>query len=170
MPFGAVPEIDLRHCRSRTGFIIICPGLQRRSMMAEMKTRPTGAGVNEFIAGVKHKQRREDAGALLKMMRRLTRKQPRMWGPSIIGFDRYHYIYESGREGEICMIGFSPRVSALTLYLMSGFREYGPLLKKLGRHKKSKACLYINKLEDVDLEVLEEIIRRSYQYAKKKYG
>ena len=138
--------------------------------MAEMKTRLTGASVRDFIDGVKNKKRREDADVVLKLMRRITRKQPRMWGPSIIGFDEYHYKYESGREGEICMIGFSPRAQALTLYLMSGFREYGPLLKKLGKHKKSKACLYINRLEDVNLEVLEEIIDRAYRHARKKYG
>lgn len=139
-------------------------------MMAETKTRLTGASVRDFLDGVKNKKRREDAYVLLKLIKSATRKQPRMWGPSIVGFDKYHYQYESGREGETCMIGFSPRAQALTLYLMSGFREYGPLLKKLGKHKKSKACLYINKLEDVDLKVLEEIIIRSYRYTKEKYG
>lgn len=134
-----------------------------------MKTRPTGASVREFLDGVNNKKRREDAFVLLKIMQRATGKRPKMWGPSIVGFDKYHYRYESGHEGEICMIGFSPRAQALTLYLMSGYKDYGPLLKKLGKYKTSKACLYINKLEDVDLDVLEQIIARSYQYTKNKY-
>ncbi|MBF8269101.1 MAG: hypothetical protein HW386_810 [Gammaproteobacteria bacterium] len=137
--------------------------------MAETKTKPTDASVTDFLDRVKNEQKRQDAYTLLRLMKTITRKQPKMWGPSIIGFDKYHYRYESGREGDICMIGFSPRSQALTLYLMSGFTSYKELLKKLGKHKISKACLYINKLADIDLDVLQEIIKASYRYTKKKY-
>jgi len=107
---------------------------------------------------------------LLRLMRKMTGKQPKMWGPSIVGFDRYHYRYDSGHEGDMCMIGFSPRSAALTLYLMPAFPGHDQLMRKLGKHRRSKACLYINKLADVDLDVLGDIIRVSYRHARKQYA
>ena len=105
--------------------------------------------------------RRADAVVVLGMMQRVTGEQATMWGPSIIGFGKYHYRYASGHEGDMCRIGFSPRSANLVLYV-GGFREYDDLLGRLGKYKRSKACLYLNKLADVDLGVLEEIVHRSY--------
>ena len=107
--------------------------------MAEMKTKESNASIQAFLAKVKNGKRRDDAVTVSRMMQRITRKKPKLWGPSIVGFGKYHYVYESGRAGDICMIGFSPRSQALTLYLMSGFEGYDELLKKLGKYKRSKA-------------------------------
>lgn len=117
--------------------------------------------VGTFLDGVAHPVRRADGRTVREMMERVTGEPAVMWGPSIIGFGQYHYRYESGREGDMCRIGFSPRSANLALYV-GGFPEYDELLAKLGKHKRATACLYINKLADVDLAVLEEIIRRSY--------
>ena len=129
--------------------------------MAETKTKPTQVSVDDFLEGVAHPVRRADGQALRAMMERVTGEAARMWGPSIVGFGSYHYRYASGHEGDSCRIGFSPRSANLVLYV-GGFPEYEALLAKLGRHKRSKACLYLNKLADVDLAVLEEIARRTY--------
>lgn len=129
--------------------------------MAETKTRPTGVSVDTFLDGVAHPVRRADGQALRTMMERITGEPAVMWGPSIVGFGSYHYRYASGHEGDMARIGFSPRSANLVLYV-GGFPEYAALLAKLGRHKGSKACLYINKLADVDLAVLEDIVRRSW--------
>lgn len=135
--------------------------------MAEPKTRKNTASVDEFIESVANATRRDDAWTVLRLMRKVTGKKPRMWGASIIGFDEYHYRYESGHEGDMCMIGFSPRASALTLYILPDFKERAELLGKLGKHKEGKGCLYISKLADVDLEVLEEIISSAYAWMRK---
>ncbi len=132
--------------------------------MADIKTRPTSVNVGTFLDGVAHPVRRADGRTVREMMERVTGEPAVMWGPSIIGFGQYHYRYESGREGDMCRIGFSPRSANLALYV-GGFPEYDELLAKLGKHKRATACLYINKLADVDLAVLEEIIRRSYDAA-----
>ncbi len=129
--------------------------------MAETKTRATGVDVGDFIAAVEKPVRRADALVLREMMERVTGEPATMWGPTIIGFGAYHYRYDSGHEGDSCRVGFSPRAANLVLYV-GGFPEYGGLLERLGKHKRSKACLYLNKLADVDLAVLEEIVRRSY--------
>ena len=129
--------------------------------MAETKTRPTGASVDDFIAAVDKPVRRADAAVLRGMMERVTGEAATMWGPTIIGFGTYHYRYASGHEGDACRIGFSPRAANLVLYV-GGFPEYEALLARLGRHKRSKACLYLNRLADVDLSVLEEIARRTF--------
>ncbi len=134
--------------------------------MAENKTRKTGASVEEFLSSVVNKRRREDGLALLAMMREITGLQPEMWGPSIIGFGDHHYKYESGREGEIFLTGFSPRKQSLSLYIMDGFDGRDKLLTRLGKHRKSVSCLYINKLADVDMDVLRELIQRSYDHSK----
>lgn len=137
--------------------------------MADAKTVPTGASVTRFIASVPDKRRRAEARTMLKVLRAATGLRPRMWGPSIVGYGSYHYKYASGREGDCFVAGFSPRKAALTVYIMAGFKEFGPLLKKLGRHKKSVSCLYIPRLSEVDLDVLEEMIRRSVAITRKRY-
>ena len=130
--------------------------------MAEIKTKPTEVSVDVFLDGVGHPVRRADGKAVRAMMERVTGEPATMWGPSIVGFGRYHYRYASGHEGDMCRVGFSPRSANLVLYV-GGFPEYEALLAKLGKHKRSKACLYLGKLADVDLGVLEEIARRTYE-------
>ncbi len=137
--------------------------------MAENKMRPTGASVEEFLNSVPNEKRRADGLQVLEMMREISGEEPQMWGDSIIGFGSYHYKYASGREGDAPIIGFSPRKQSLTLYLDFTYDDFGELMARLGKAKTSVACLYINKLEDVDLEVLREMIRRSLeQYAARK--
>ena len=138
--------------------------------MAENKTVKTGASVDEFMAGVENKRRREDGLVLLEMMRDVTGLEPEMWGPSIIGFGSYHYRYDSGREGDMPLIGFSPRKQSLSLYIMSGFDEYEELLGKLGKHRTGASCLYINKLADVDMGVLRELVSRSVEHMRAGSG
>jgi hypothetical protein len=129
--------------------------------MAETKTKPTGASVDAFLDSVAHPVRRADGKAVRDMMERITGEPAVMWGPSIVGFGSYHYRYASGHEGDACRIGFSPRSANLVFYV-GGFDDYEALLARLGRHKRSKACLYLNKLADVDMAVLEEIVRRTW--------
>lgn len=136
---------------------------------SDNKTVATEASVEAFLAAVPNAQRRADGHTLVALMSKATGCPPKMWGPSIIGFDRYHYVYESGREGDMAMIGFSPRKQNLVLYLMSGSEEYETLLKRLGKHKTSKACLYLNKLADVDMAVLEKMIVSSVAAMRKQY-
>lgn len=128
--------------------------------MAENKTKPTEVPVERFLEQVTPDVRREDGRVLCALMQRISGEPPRMWGPTIVGFGTHHYRYESGREGEICRMGFSPRGGALTLYL-PGFDGRDELLSRMGKHKTGKACLYVNKLADVDMAVLEELIARS---------
>ena len=130
--------------------------------MAEIKTRPSEVAVDDFLDAVAHPVRRADGKALREMMERVTGEPAVMWGPSIVGFGRYHYRYDSGHEADMCRLGFSPRSANLVLYV-GGFPEYDALLAGLGKHRRSKACLYLNKLADIDLAVLEEIARRSYR-------
>lgn len=115
-----------------------------------------------FVAGLPE-ERRAEVEALCALMTRATGEEPALWGSSIIGFGRYHYRYASGREGDYCATGFSPRKAGPTLYVMDGFSAYAELLGRLGPHKTAKSCLYLKRLDDVDLEVLEEIVRRSYR-------
>ena len=129
--------------------------------MAELKTKPTERSVEEFLNSLPEENRRKECLAILKLMKDVTKKKPKMWGPSIVGFGEYHYHYESGREGDWFLTGFSPRKQNLTLYIMAGFAEYADLMKKLGKHKTGKSCLYINKLGDIDLPVLKELIALS---------
>jgi hypothetical protein len=135
-----------------------------------MKTKPEKTDPEAFISSVESDKRRADAEKLLEMMKRITGEEPVMWGPSIIGFGSYHYKYESGREGDWFLTGFSPRKANLSVYIMAGFNQYDELMAKLGKHKTGASCLYINKLDDIDLDVLEELIRESLIYMKKKYG
>ncbi len=127
--------------------------------MAETKTKPTQMRVADFIDAAPDAVRREDAKTLLALMTRISDEEPVMWGPSIIGFGSYHYRYESGHEGDACRLGFSPRKAELVLYVLNGSPEQEAQLARLGKHKTGKACLYIRKLADVDIAVLEEIVR-----------
>ena len=130
--------------------------------MAENKTRPTSASVDDFIAAIENSRRRADAQTALALYKEVTGLLPVMWGPSIIGFGSYHYVYESGRAGDMPAAAFSPRKANMTFYVGDGFADAEALYAKLGKHKKSVACLYINKLDDVDLAVLREIVARQY--------
>ena len=131
--------------------------------MAENKTRPTEASVEEFLNNVPNERRRKDSFRVLEIMREESGEEPRMWGDSIVGFGEYHYKYASGREGDAPRIGFSPRKQNLTLYLNFDYDGFDALMARLGKAKTSVTCLYINKLEDVDLTVLREMVRRSLE-------
>jgi hypothetical protein len=143
---------------------------KRPASGSDMKTKPTAKSVAAFIAAVPNETRRKDAEILLKLMKKVTGEPPVMWGPSIVGFGKYRYRYESGREGEMCMTGFSPRSAASVLYIMPGFKDYGPSLERLGKHRIGGSCLYINRLADVDLTVLEEIVADGYARMRAQYG
>ena len=135
--------------------------------MAELKTKLNDASVTDFLNGIKDESKRADSFEILKMMQQVTKQEPKMWGTSIIGFGHTHYIYESGREGDWFIVGFSPRKQNLTLYVMGSFNPHTDLLKKLGKYKTGKGCLYINKLKDVDVKVLKELVKESVKAAKK---
>ena len=136
--------------------------------MAELKTKPTKVSVNAFIKAIPQPERRQDCLTLLRMMKAATRAEPAMWGPSIVGFGKYHYKYASGHEGDMCLTGFSPRVQALTVYITPGFDRYEALLGKLGKHKTGKACLYIKRVADVDLAVLKQLVTASVRHVKSR--
>ena len=129
--------------------------------MAEQKTKPSSVSVEAFLDRIADETRRADCKTLVKVMKRVTGAKPVMWGPSIVGFGSYHYKYASGHEGDACLVGFAPRKTDLSIYIMSGFAGRETLLKKLGKHKSAKACLYIKKVADIDLAVLEELVRSS---------
>ncbi|SEL66307.1 protein of unknown function (DU1801) [Stigmatella aurantiaca] len=133
------------------------------------KTQATDASVDSFFDKIEPQARRDDAKAVAALMARCAGAPPRMWGSSIVGFDSYHYRYESGREGDAPRIGLSPRKAALVLYIMGGFPRYEALLSKLGKVTTGKACIYIKKLSDVDLAVLEKLITESLAYLRKLY-
>ncbi len=137
--------------------------------MAENKTKPTDVSVDAFIDSVTNLGRQADARVVLAMMARVTGEPPRMWGPSIIGFGSYHYRYESGHEGDMCRIGFSPRAANTVLYIMPGFATEGERLAALGKHKIGKSCLYVNRLADVDLTVLEAMVRDAWEWMNARY-
>ncbi len=135
--------------------------------MAENKTQTTKASVTDFVEAIPDQARRADAKALLKLMRTATGEKPKMWGPSIIGFGSYHYKYDSGREGDMPMVGFSPRKAATVFYGLGGS---GDLLSKLGKHTTGKGCVYVKKLADVDQKVLETLVVKSVAAAKAKHS
>lgn len=137
--------------------------------MAEPKTKQTDSSVEAFLNAIPDEQKRADAVALVKLIKQVTRFEPKMWGSSIVGFGSYHYKYDSGHEGDSMLVGLSPRKQNLTLYLMLGLADYSDLLKKLGKHKTGKGCLYINRLADVDLPTLKGLIKRSVQNIKATY-
>ena len=135
--------------------------------MAENKTKPTKLSVAAFIDALADPARRADAKTLLKLMQSAAGEKPKMWGPSIIGFGSYHYRYDSGREGDMPIIGFSPRKAATALYGMTGFSDAAAFLAKLGKHKTGKGCLYIKRLADVDMGVLEELVAAAWNAVEK---
>ena len=135
--------------------------------MAELKTQKNEASVDDFIRSVEDDRKRQDCVAIVDLMREVTGEEPAMWGPSIVGFGSYHYKYASGREGDWFLTGFSPRKQALTLYIMSGFKKYESLLAKLGKYKTGKSCLYVKKLDDVDIPTLKELVKQSVAHQAK---
>lgn len=138
-------------------------------MSKEPKTKLNQASVTKFLNSIDDAKRREDSFAVLEIMQAITKQEAKMWGTAIVGFGTYHYVYASGREGDWMQVGFSPRKNALSLYIMSGFSNYSELMEKLGKYKTGKSCLYIKKLEDVDLKILKKLIRESVKYIKKTY-
>jgi len=138
--------------------------------MAENKTKPTKISVTAFIKSIEDGQMRRDARKVAAMMREATGSRARMWGANIVGFGEYHYKYESGREGDFMIAGFSPRKQALTLYVIPGFKHFESLMSKLGKYKTGKSCLYIRRLSDVDEQVLKRLIVGSVKYMRKHYA
>lgn len=135
----------------------------------EPKTKETAVSVDVFINAVADERQREDAKQITAMMERLSGHPPKMWGPNIVGFGSYHYKYESGHEGEMARIGFSPRKGQTVLYIIDGYDKYADLLAKLGKHKTGKSCLYIKRLSDIDQDVLEQLCSNSLDYMAAKY-
>ena len=141
--------------------------------MAETKTKPTEVTPESFIEAVDHPGKREDGKVLDALFRKVTGEAPKMWGPTIVGYGQYHYRYDSGHEGDICRVGFSPRKAKHSLYLMCGSpkeeAQFAPLLARLGKYSRGKGCLYVNKLADIDLAVLEEMVALSWKNSLEKY-
>ena len=135
----------------------------------EAKTKETEIDPKDYVAAVEHKTRRADAEVLLDLFAKVTGKRPKMWGPSLIGYGKYHYKYDSGHEGDMLATGFSPRKANLVLYIMPGYEDFSDELSRLGKHKMGKSCLYVNKLADVDMDVLEEIIVRGWNTMHERY-
>jgi hypothetical protein len=130
-------------------------------MQAELKTQKNEGDVQAFLAGLEDEQKRQDSQAIVALMQAVSGLEPRMWGESIVGFGDYHYKYATGREGDTFQVGFSPRKQNLTIYLTYGFEQQTALMEKLGKYKTGKACLYVRRLADVDLEVLRELVRQT---------
>jgi hypothetical protein len=137
--------------------------------MAENKTKATDASVDSYIEAIDDEPRRKDCEVLAKLMARATKQKPVMWGPSIVGFGSYHYKYESGREGDSCLAGFSSRKGDISVYLLADFPGRDELLARLGKHKTAKGCLYIRRLSDVDVKVLEQLIVSAFAEKKRRY-
>jgi hypothetical protein len=138
--------------------------------VAEPKTKPTKLSVAAFLKKLPDAQKRDDAAALIELMRKATKSEPVMWGTSIIGFGTYSYKYASGREGDWPIIGLSPRKQNLTIYIMPGFADFQDLLAKLGKHTTGNSCLYVKRLSDIDLPILKKLITSSIDKMNKKYG
>ena len=136
--------------------------------MTELKTKPTNKSVEQFLKKVENPTKKEDSFKILELMKEVTNEEPIMWGESIVGFGSYHYKYASGREGDWPLVGFSPRKQNLTLYVMSGFDKYEEILENLGKFKTGKSCLYINKLKDVNMRSLKELLSESVKHMKKE--
>lgn len=135
--------------------------------MTELKTKPNEQSVVAFLSSIADNKRRQDCFTLLELMRQVTGTEPKMWGDSIVGFGSYHYKYRSGREGDWFLTGFSPRKQNLTLYIMAGFAQHEALMEKLGKFTTGKSCLYIKKIEDIDLAILRELVRQSVEHMVK---
>jgi len=137
--------------------------------MGELKTKVNERSVSDFLNAVEDEQKRSDSFRVLEIMEEITGEKGKMWGTSIVGFGTYHYVYDSGQEGDWMLAGFSPRKQALTIYMMAGNARFEEDLKKLGKHKIGKSCLYLKKLDDVDESVLTKIIVQSIEILKKRY-
>ena len=137
--------------------------------MAQNKTQPTGASVREYIAAIDDEVRRGDCHALVKLMSEVTNQPPRMWGCSIVGFGSYHYKYPSGREGEMCLTGFSSRKGDISVYLVASGADQEQLLSRLGKHKMGKSCLHIRRLSDIEREVLNRLVVGSVAEVRRRY-
>ncbi|KYG82695.1 DUF1801 domain-containing protein [Roseivirga echinicomitans] len=137
---------------------------------AQNKTKVTKVSVTDFLNSLAEEKKKNDCVIIKNLMEEITGEPAKMWGPSIVGFGTYHYKYDSGREGDSLKVGFSPRVQNLTLYIMPGFDRYEEYMAQLGKHKTGKSCLYIKQIEDVDIEVLKDLIKDSYDYMTNKYG
>jgi hypothetical protein len=138
--------------------------------MADNKTKENSASVASFLNAIEDTRKRSDARKVAAMMRKVTDKRAKMWGSSIVGYGKYHYKYESGREGDHMLVGFSPRKSNLVVYIIPGFSEFPALMKKLGKYKTGRSCLYLNKLDDVDESVLEKLVNDSVKLMRKRYN
>lgn len=137
--------------------------------MSEAKTRPTDTPLQSYLDGIADPQRRSDCAQIASLMQGLSGCPPVLWGGSIVGFGRYHYRYDSGREGDFCLVGFSARKDSISLYLLAGFEGATALLQQLGKHKTGKACLYIKRLADVQTAVLEQLIQRSIDETRRRW-
>lgn len=137
--------------------------------MAEQKTKPSDQSVSGFLDKIADETRRAECYAILDMMKRVTKTEPKIWGTGLVGFGTYHYKYESGHEGDCFVTGFAPRKAALTLYITAGVERFPKLLAKLGKHKAGKGCLYIKNLDDVNLSVLEDLVKQSVEHTKATY-
>ncbi|CAN5720294.1 hypothetical protein BH23GEM10_BH23GEM10_08250 [soil metagenome] len=137
--------------------------------MAELKTKPTEQSVAEFLDAIPDESRRAECRALADLMRRVTGAEAKLWGPAMVGFGSYHYVYESGREGDWFLTGFAPRKNNLTLYIMAGFDRYEELMGRLGKHTTGKSCLYVKRLADVDAAVLDELVTASVAHLRATY-
>nr|WP_299205733.1 DUF1801 domain-containing protein [uncultured Brumimicrobium sp.] len=139
--------------------------------MAKNKTQETEQNVEEFIESFANtEQKKKDSFELIKIMKEVTGFEPKMWGPTIIGFGSYHYTYASGHEGDAPLVGFSPRKAEISLYVFTGAEEHEHLLENLGKFRKGKSCIYIKKLENIDQEELKKVMRETIQFVKEKYG
>jgi hypothetical protein len=146
----------------------MCACADKEIAMADNKTTANDQNVEQFLNAIEDEKKRKDSFTILELMKQVTGMEPKMWGGSIVGFGSYHYKYDSGREGDTMMLGFSPRKQNLTLYNMGGFEPLGDLLQKLGKYTTGKGCLYIKRLDDVDMPTLKGLIEESFKYAKEK--
>lgn len=138
-------------------------------MMTELKTKKNDSNIVDFLNRVDNEERRKDCFQLLELFEQLTNETPKMWGASIVGFGSYHYKYDSGREGDWFLTGFSPRKQNLTIYITAGFSEYDDIMQSLGKYKTGSSCLYVKKLSDIDIDKLKILVVKSVAFMKKRY-
>ncbi len=138
--------------------------------MAENKTKQTEASVQDYIAAIEDEKRRKDCHALVELMAKASKHPPKMWGPSIVGFGSYHYKYESGREGDSCLVGFSARKGEISLYGLHGATDAAELLARLGKHKAGKGCVYVKTLAGIDLKVLAKLVASAAAETRRKHA
>ena len=137
--------------------------------MAELKTKQTEASVEEYLDTIEDPRRRADCAVISALMKKVTKCEPKMWGPSIVGFGSYHYRYETGHEGDACLVGFSSRKPEIVVYIAAGFESREKLLQELGKHRTGKVCVYIKRLSDIDVVVLEKLVKASVAAMRKRY-